>query len=293
MTEKLGITAEALRAIPLLRSMSDDQLALVAGLFEPVESSKGDMLFDVGDPARAIYLLVEGEITLYQTDEETHRLTGPAIIGELGALTGLCRNSRAVVGEGAKIWEVKGELLLELFVDHPDLALRFEQGLLEMVADKIQRDQIRLIDMRQNLIRTQKAMKQMRDFLLESEDTVVSEKLHEMLDGLIRRNRRVNYRVEPPPALAATVRVDEGEKSTVVEISRSHLSFRNDGKTTLAEGARISGVLNLSGPELPFSGKVLRTIKERVDVELDLLIDEYVVLLEGYLTRVQMLDFLV
>ena len=93
MTEKLGMNAEELRAIPLLRSMSDDQLVQVAELFEPTPSEKGEMLFDVGDPAQALYLLIEGEVTLYQTDEETHRLTGPAIIGELGALTGLCRKA--------------------------------------------------------------------------------------------------------------------------------------------------------------------------------------------------------
>ncbi|MBW2732309.1 MAG: cyclic nucleotide-binding domain-containing protein [Deltaproteobacteria bacterium] len=293
MNKKLGMTAEELRAIPLLRSMSNDQLAQVASLFEPAKAAKGTTLFEIGDPAQALYLLVEGEVTLHRTDEETHRLTGPAIIGELGALTGLCRNSRAVIGQEAKIWEIKGELLLELFVDQPELALRFEQSLLEMAGDKIQRDQLRLIDMRTNLIRTQKAMKQMRDFLLESEDTIVSEKLHGVLDTLIRQNRRVNYRVEPPPALTATARVAKGKNNPVMEISRSHVSYKCDGTLPPKQGDRVTGVLNLSGPEVPFSGKVLRTVKSRVDVELDLLMDEYVVLLEGYLTRIQMLDFLV
>jgi len=41
------------------------------------------------------------------------------------------------------------------------------------------------------------------------------------------------------------------------------------------------------------TGVVLRVVEGRVDIELDLMVDEYVNILEGYLTRVQMLDFLV
>ncbi|MGN6109794.1 MAG: hypothetical protein ACTHU0_32095 [Kofleriaceae bacterium] len=57
--------------------------------------------------------------------------------------------------------------------------------------------------------------------------------------------------------------------------------------------AWISGVLALGGTEIPVSGKVHRLEGARLTVELDLLIDEYVAVLEGYLTRVQLLDVLV
>ena len=52
-------------------------------------------------------------------------------------------------------------------------------------------------------------------------------------------------------------------------------------------------MLWLSGPEIPVSGKVLRTIGPLIDVELDLLFEDYGAILDGYLTRVQMLDFMV
>jgi hypothetical protein len=60
-----------------------------------------------------------------------------------------------------------------------------------------------------------------------------------------------------------------------------------------ASGAWLSGVLDLAGTDVPVSGKVLRAAGPRVTVELDLLIDEYAATLEGYLTRVQLLDILV
>lgn len=274
--------------------MTDEQLATLATLFERVEAKGGDTLFEIGDKAQFVYLLQEGEITLHRADDDVHKLRGPAVIGELGGLTGLVRNSRAVIEAGAQLWQVTGAKLRDAFDKDPHLGVGVQYSLLETVADKIDRDQTRLMDMRRNLIRTQKSMKKMRDFLLESVDTEISETLHEMLDGLIKQNRRVNYRVEPPLALTATVRLDgdaPSDETSVVEISRTHFSFHR--ATPPAEGERVSAVLNLSGPEFPVSGRVLRVIAGRVDVEFDMMIDEYIELLEGYLTRVQMLDFLV
>lgn len=290
---KLGLTTEQLHGIPLLRALAPEQLARLAELFVRRELHPGELLFHAGQTADAMYLLTAGELVLRQGEEETHRLRPPAIIGELGALTGLPRTSTAMVGAGAVLWQIEADALRALVEAEPTTGLKLVQVLLELTVDKISRDQTRLGDMRQNIIRTQKAMKRMRDFLLESQDTVVSSPIHEIIEGLIRQNRRVNYRVAPPPALPARWRFDDGSEVAVVEVSRTHISFAREGGDALLSGMRLSAVLSLSGPEIPVSGKVLRTIGRRVDVELDLLIDEYAATLEGYLTRVQMLDFLV
>ena len=293
MSKLLGLTMDELRAIPLLRGLDDAELSALAEVFEPVEATPGQVLFEANRPAEAVYLLSAGEVTLYQDDDETHVLRGPVLIGELGALSGIDRNSRAVVGEGATLFRAGREPLLAHFDAHCATGLKLEKNLLDICADKIARDQRRLADMRGNLIRTQKAMKKMRDFLLESVDTVVSGPLHETLEGLIQRNRRVNYRVRPPEALAALVRLDDRREAPVVEISRTHVSFVPPGGGGAGDAERFSGVLCLSGPEIPISGRVLREIDGRVDLELDLLLDEYSAALESYLTRVQMLDYLV
>lgn len=289
-----GPSSADLRSIPLLRDLTDPQMEQIVGLLKRADGGEGDALFAAGSPAQAVYLLMAGEVTLFEADEPTHHLKPPVMFGEIGALAaGQTRNSRAVIGKGAEIWRLDQDDLFQLFAEDPALGLRFHRSLLTMSAYRMKCDQRRLADMRHNLIRTQKAMKQMRDFLLQSEDTVVSKPLHEILEGLIKQNRRVNYRVEPPPALAALVRMDDRTEAPVVEISRTHVSFRLDAGALPSPNSRISGVLCLSGPEIPISGVVLRTIDRRIDLKLDLLIDEFIAILEGYLTRVQMLDFLV
>jgi CRP/FNR family transcriptional regulator, cyclic AMP receptor protein len=285
---------DALRAIPLFFGFTDEELAEIGGLFGHVgELGPHNLVFEADSPAVAFYLLTGGEVTLTKIDDDTYRLRPPALIGELGALTGLARNCRAVASDDAELWQVSTQSIQQFFAVNQELGVRFLVNLLNIVADKINRDQARLHDMRKNLVRTQKAMKTMRDLILDSKDTEISAPLHDTIDEIIRHNRRVNYRVNPPPTLSAAFRVDEHHEPYVItEISRTHLSFSRRGKTP-ATGAWITGVLSLAGPEIPVSGKVLRTVDGRIDVELDLLIDDYASVLEGFLTRVQLLDFLV
>ena len=282
-----------LGCIPLLRGLPDHQIQQLAAIFEPLVLPEGEVLFRDGDRATSFYLLTAGEIGIQEGAELRYRLRPPAPIGELGALAGLHRNTTAVVTERAELWKATRETALGFFDQHRDITLRFYQNLVHLIADKVGRDQTRLDDMRHNIVRTQKAMKQMRDLLLESPETPVSEALHGNLEQLIQNNRRVNYRLEPPPTLPARVRLDNGSTLPVAQISRTHLRYQQDEGQLPATAATWSGVLWLSGPEIPVSGKVLRTIGPLIDVELDLLFEDYGAILDGYLTRVQMLDFMV
>lgn len=289
MTNPVRVAHEELARIPLFRGLSSAQLDSLLALCQPAEV-RGEVLFEAGAPASAFYLLTSGSVSLVQDGEETHRLFPLAVIGELGALTGQTRTTRAVVGDGYEVWQIKIAALRELFLADKDLALVFYQNLLDVVGDKIQRDQVRLQDMRKNIIQTQKDMKRLREFVLESQDTEVSSRIHEVLQQNIERNRRVNYRVEPPMFLPASLRLDSGKPATVTQISRTSLTLEGN---QARPGDRISGVLTLSGPEIPVSGRVRSADDQQTRIELDLLLDEYAAELEGYLTRVQMLDFMV
>jgi CRP/FNR family transcriptional regulator, cyclic AMP receptor protein len=295
MTDRPRVSREELDSIPLLRGFTEAQLDRIMALFHPVaagdmkESAKG-LLFEEGDDANGFYLLVKGEVVLEQEGVELHRLRPLAVIGELGGLCHVPRHCKARLLSGTEIWQLDSEHLEALFRDDKDLGLRFQKNLLDVVSDKVHRDQLRLHDMRANIINTQKAMKRMRDFLWESKDTEVSSPLHDVIEDLIRRNRRVNYRVTPPAALAASLRLDDGTEASVVQISRTEITVTGTGGQA---GERISGVLHLSGPEIPVSGKISEVGEGRIEIQLDLLLDEYAASLEGYLTRIQLLDFLV
>ena len=287
----MGPRASELRTIPLFQGFGDDELAGVSALFSRVDVDPAKPLFDVGEQAADLYLLTAGEVVLDRPNDDVFRLHPPALIGELGALTGLPRSTRATVAAGSTVWLLPAKTIQQHLAANHELGIRFLVNLLAIVADKVHRDQARLADMRQNLIRTQKELKRLRELVLETVETPLSAPVHDTLDKLITTNRRVNYRVQPPSSLAAQLRLDSGTFN-VVDISRTHVAIGNVTKPPAA-GNWLTGVLVLAGTEIPISGRIHRVEAGRVTIVLDLLIDEFAAVLEGYLTRAQLLDVLV
>jgi CRP/FNR family transcriptional regulator, cyclic AMP receptor protein len=293
MFRAMAPSVTELRTIPLFQGFGDAELAEIGGRFERVDASAAP-LFDVGEPASTLYVLTQGEVVLDRPGDDVFRLRPPALIGELGALTGLPRSTRATVSTGSVVWSLEARALQAFLAAHQELGVRFLVNLLGVVADKVHRDQGRLADMRGNLMRTQKELKRLRELVLDSAETPLSAPVHDTLDKLITHNRRVNYRVEPPAALAASVRFDTGN-APVADVSRTHVTVTLpiDGSIEApAVGVWLSGVANLAGTEIPISGRVHRTNGKKLTLELDLMIDEFAAALEGYLTRAQLLDIL-
>ena len=292
MVPPMGPSATELRTIPLFHGFSDDELARLSSLFAKVTVDATKPLFDVGEQATELYLLTAGEVVLDRPGDDLFRLHPPALIGELGALTGLPRSTRANVAAGSTVWSLRAKTIQDFLAANQELGVRFLVNLLSVVADKVHRDQGRMADMRQNLMRTQKELKRMRELVLEADETPLSAPIHDTLDRLITTNRRVNYRVAPPAALPVTLRFDNTGIGKVTDISRTHVTSVPPSQVGAA-GTWLAGVLSLAGTEIPVSGKIHRVTDGKVTLELDLLIDEYAASLEGYLTRAQLLDVLV
>jgi len=276
-------------SVPLFQGMDESGLKGLGEVFERYESSEGEVLFHSGDLAEFVYLLVEGSVAVKE-DGKTHiELQPVSVIGELGAMTGLTRRVTAVTLEESVLLRATGSDLMEYFTQNSAVAVAFYQNLLSMTADKVRRDERRIDDMRHNIIVTQKQLKRLRNLILESPDTVVSQPAHDMLQELISQNRRANYWVEPPSALPAHVRLTDGRRFQVLSISRQALVVPGEAAKVGDEDWR--GVLVLAGVELPISGEVKGGDLEGTRrVALDLLIDEYSETLEDYLTQAQLLD---
>jgi CRP/FNR family cyclic AMP-dependent transcriptional regulator len=289
----MEVTPAELRAVPLFENISDDKLTTLMGVFERRQLPEGEVLFEAGDQATDFLLIVAGEVALRENGETRFRLRPLAPIGELGAITGLRRNTTAVTTQPSEIWCVSTRVLMEFFESRGQVAIPFYQNLLRIVADKVRRDERRIEEMRSNIVRTQKAMKRLRDLVLETQDTVLSKPVYETLQDLIEQNRRWHYLVEPAHTLRASVRFDDGREVPVLALSNTWLRLPLPTGAPPPWGLAWSGVLVLPTGEIPLSGTVDSADAEGVLIHLDLLIEEYEAKLEDYLTRLQMLDFVV
>ena len=278
------------RTLPLFQGFTESSLEAFLASFERRALTTGTVLFEIGARATHLTLLVSGTIRMSDDQGEPMLLTAPAVVGELGALTDLCRHRTATIASDANVLTVSRERLLETLVALPEVAFIFHQNLLGVVSDKVERDEQRLSEMRANIVRTQKTMKRLRDHVLTEFETTISESVHDTLEELIARNRRVNYSVKPPRSMPASVRWSQGGIEPIQALSRTTLRLSN--VQGFEDGATCQGVLVLPEQELPIDGTVSVVNGRGIEVTLEPLIDEYGRAFENYLTRSQTLDLL-
>ncbi len=283
---------DALRTLPIFDGLTGGQLRDFLGRFERVEAPVDWVLFHRGDEAAHLDLLLAGEVTFYEGPKAQLALGAPAIIGELGVATGLRRNTTARVTAAGSVLRIGREDLAAFLAARSDISIRYHVNLLTVVSDKVKRDDRLIRGMRAHIVETQHMMKELRELVLSAPETPISEPIHAALDARIGLNRRANYEIAPPDALPAHVRLPGGAMFPVLALSREALHLPAAARGS-AEGDAWTGVLVLKSGEIPLDGTISEHDEDTIDVTLGLLIEEYAAALEDYLTRAQILDFVV
>lgn len=283
----------SLQSLPLFQGISEARLGELVSAFRTVSHKAGTVLFKTGDVATHFELLTKGEVSLEESATTRFDLRPVAPLGELGALTGIPRSTTATATTDIEVLSVPVGDLLGFFDANADIGLAFYKNLLALVSDKVRTDRRRIEDMRGNLIRTQKAMKQMREIVLAAPESEISKPLFESLDQLIDKNRRANYRVSPTAAYASQVRLDNGHLARVVEVSEGYLKIEGKTSDLTSDPGYWAGVLVMPTSEILVSGTVLREDAGTVVVKLDTLVDEFKAKLDDYSVRLQLLDYVV
>ncbi len=130
-----------LRATELLRTCTDAELdELVAGSSE-VRLSTGELLFSEADRVDAVWLLLDGELTVTKTlggtEVVSDQLSRGAFLGEISLLTGAPAGFRAHAENGARLLRMPGETFLRLIRGCPtvmEAVLRAMAGRVQKVA---------------------------------------------------------------------------------------------------------------------------------------------------------------
>jgi CRP-like cAMP-binding protein len=128
--------ARALAATPLFAGMPSDALqALVANL-QLVSLERGEPLFRAGDPGDALYVIVEGELSV-QSDGppnvELSRLGPGAFLGEVALMTDQPRAATVVCLQAAELLRIDRHTLSRVLADHGDVL----RAVLRFVRDRL------------------------------------------------------------------------------------------------------------------------------------------------------------
>ena len=127
------ISPEDLRRYPFYSFMSADQLHEVAKITDEIRVKKGEILFNIGDKADALYLLMDGGIDLHYTtaDDLEPAQQKEFIVGNIhpGELVGISAvidpfqyTASAVVVNDSRLLKTDGDALRDLCKKDPKLS---------------------------------------------------------------------------------------------------------------------------------------------------------------------------
>ncbi len=284
-----SVAPQLVTAVPLFSGFTEEQAQHLLTVFEKETFEPQQVVFEAGSVPSHLRVLTEGSLSVRGEQGEVFEVHPYAPVGELSAMTGQVRKLTVIATERSTILSVSTAALETFLRENGDIAFVFHQNLLRVAGRKIARDRRRLGEMSNNIINTQKAMKRMRDALLESEDNPLHAALFEELDALIEQNRKIRYLVEPSRLIPTAVQLPEGRARLVKAISTEWLYFEGPAPT-VGPGQDISLTLILDGEELVISGKVERSNDTEVVLYLDELIPEFEDKLNRHLARAQLLD---
>jgi CRP-like cAMP-binding protein len=136
---------ETLRNIPLFAGLPTARLKLIAYTAEMVQFAPGEVIVGQGDPADAVYIIVEGDAEVWLTNDEGRELQlntmGPnTIFGETGVLSQGRRTAAVRARSRVVTFKIAGKLFLDLVRQSPEIGMQ----VMTVLAQRLERVTARL-----------------------------------------------------------------------------------------------------------------------------------------------------
>jgi CRP-like cAMP-binding protein len=144
--------ADPFDQISLFQELSPAQRNLLRPLFVACKYMAGDKLFEQGDPAEFLYLVLAGEVLIrYKPDDGptitlSHVRQG-GIVGWSAALGNHTYTSEAECANDSQLLRLRGEDLRWLCQEHPDLGAYTLELLADVIAERLRSTHEQVIEL--------------------------------------------------------------------------------------------------------------------------------------------------
>jgi CRP-like cAMP-binding protein len=122
-----------LEGLRLLDGATPPALERLAAAIEERHLTAGAVVVRQGEPADALYVLVEGALVVEHDDgsgtRRVNEMTAPDYLGEIGLVERSPRTATVVCGTDAVLWRIPGELFLEAVDAAPALSPALAAGI--------------------------------------------------------------------------------------------------------------------------------------------------------------------
>jgi len=136
------MSGDVFEQIPLFQGLSYDQREQLRPLILPVDCYTGTALFEQGDPAEYLYLVVVGEVAIYYKPEDgpailVARVHPGGIVGWSAALGSRSYTSGATCEEYTQMVRLRGEDLRNLCNQCPETGILILERLATVIAVRL------------------------------------------------------------------------------------------------------------------------------------------------------------
>jgi CRP-like cAMP-binding protein len=135
---------EKLRNIPLFAGLPTARLKLIAYTAEVVQFEPGELIVRQGDPADAVYIIIEGEAAVLTGDDgheiELNTMGPNTLFGETGVLCQGRRTATVRARDRVITFKISAKLFLDLVRQSPEIGMQ----VMTVLAQRLERLTARL-----------------------------------------------------------------------------------------------------------------------------------------------------
>lgn len=135
---------DVLQRSKLFADLSASHRLRIANLASETTCAAGEMLFQEGDHAEALYILMSGQVHIQvQLGSRPERVT-TVVVNQPGKLVGWSGlvspqpyTATAICQEDSRLLTIKGEALMALLADYPDIGFVVMCNLAELISSRL------------------------------------------------------------------------------------------------------------------------------------------------------------
>ncbi len=124
----MSLNSELLKEVPLFQFLDDRERADLAATFEEVRYQAGQMIFSIGDPGDALYIMVTGEVEVFFKNDTGERIVLEVarrgdFFGDLSLLDSGCRSASVLAKADSEALRLDQKNLVAFLHSHPEAAM--------------------------------------------------------------------------------------------------------------------------------------------------------------------------
>ena len=128
--------------LSFFQDLNPDQSALVRSLFWPCNDPAGTVIFEQGDLAEHLYIVVEGEVNIRYKPEDgpainVTRVRTEGVVGWSAAIGNPTYTSSAICATDCLMLRMRGQDLRRFCDKHPDTGMLVLERLAEVIAERL------------------------------------------------------------------------------------------------------------------------------------------------------------